>query len=147
MNKEDVRKKLIELAEAERDTARAAYNQHLQASKPASDAAAVIDEVAQRAAEAELAEDMEGPLRDAEAKVAALQAIDFGPKDCVESGAIVTVDGRHFVIGVTTESFTCAGIELTGLSLSAPFYQAIDGLEVSDSAEFRGKVLTVESIL
>lgn len=147
MNKVSVRSKLIELASAELDGARAAYAEHLKASKPVEDEATVVDDQAQAWSQAELAEDLEETLRAAEAKVAALNALDFGPKEFVEAGAIVTVDGRHFVIGVSMDHFTCEGIELIGLSLLAPFYLAIDGLGKSDTAKFGGRNVKIEDII
>ncbi len=147
MNKDSVRRKLIDLVSTERDAAQAAYDEHLQASKPVHDGATVADEEAQTWSEAEIADDLEGPLRAAEARLAALEAIDFGPKDAVEAGAIVTVSGRHFVIGVATDHFTCEGVELIGISPSAPFYQAIDGLGKSDTAEFRGQTLRIDGLI
>jgi len=146
MNKDRVRSKLIELVAAELDSARAAYAEHLQASKPDADQATVVDDQAQAWSQAELAEDLEKMLRAAEAKVAALSTIDFGPKEFVEPGAIVTVNGRRFVIGVSMDHFTCEEVELTGLSPLAPFYQAIDGLGKSDTAEFGGRKVKIEEI-
>lgn len=147
MNKDRVRSKLIELASAELDSARAAYAEHLQASKPEEDQATEVDDQSQAWSQAELAEGLEKMLHAAEARVAALNAIDFGPKEFVEPGAIVTVDGRHFVIGVAADPFTCEGIELTGLSPLAPFYQPIDGLGKSDTAEFEGRTVRIDEII
>ena len=147
MNKDNVRSRLIELAAAELDGAKAAYAEHLQASKPVEDQATVVDDQAQAWSQAELAEDLEKMLRAAEAKVATLDALDFGPKKFVEPGAIVTASGRHFVIGVSMDHFTCEGIDLIGLSPLAPFYQAIEGLEKSDTSEFGGHAVKIEEII
>lgn len=147
MNKERVLRKLIELAAAELDGARAAYAEHLQVSKPEKDEATVVDDQAQAWSQAELAEDLERMLRVAEAKVAELNQIDFGPKEFVEPGAIVRVNNRHFAIGVSMDHFTCEGVEFIGLSPLAPFYQAIDGLGKSDTAEFDGRKLKIEEII
>lgn len=147
MNKASVQSRLRDLATAELDGARAAYADHLRASKPLEDEATDVDDQAQAWTQAELAEDLEKTVRAAEAKVAALDALDFGPKQFVEPGAIVTVDGRHFVIAISMDRFTCDGIELTGLSPRAPFYQAIDGLGKSETAEFGGRTVRVEEIL
>ena len=45
------------------------------------------------------------------------------------------------------DHFTCEGVELIGLSPLAPFYQAIDGLEKSDTAEFGGHNVKIEEIV
>lgn len=147
MNKENVKAKLLDLATAELEDARAAYDEHLQASKPVEDEAVTEDEQAQTWSEAEIAEALEGPMRIAEGKISTLEALDFGPKTMVEPGAIITLDGRQFVIGVSMDHFTCEGSELTGLSPQAPIYQAIEGLKASETAEFDGRDLTVEKVV
>lgn len=86
-------------------------------------------------------------MRAAEAKLAAMEEIDFGPKDSVEPGAIVTVDGNHYVIAIATDNFTCEGIELMGLSPLAPISKAIQGREKSDTVDFRGNTLRIENVL
>ncbi len=93
MNKDSVRAKLIELATAELEAARTAYDEHLEAAKPAVDETVTEDEQSQTWAEAEIAEALEGPMRIAEGKISTLEALDFGPKEFVEPGAIATVGG------------------------------------------------------
>ncbi|MFD1882078.1 hypothetical protein [Paracoccus pacificus] len=147
MNKDKVRSKLIELASDELAAARAAYDEHLQASKPIEDEAVAVDEVAQNWSEAEIAEALEGPVRIAEAKVAALDTLDFGPKEYVEPGAIATVDGQRFVIGVSMDHFTVDGADLIGLSPAAPLYQAIEGLGKSETATFDDRAVKIEDVI
>lgn len=147
MNKENVRAKLLELATAELADAQAAYDEHLEAAKPAVDETVTEDEQSQTWAEAEIAEALEGPMRIAEGKISTLEGLDFGPKTFVEPGAIATVDGRHFVIGVSMDHFTVDGVELMGLSPAAPIYKAIEGLGKSETASFDGRDLTVEEVI
>ena len=147
MNKDNVRAKLIELASAELADARAAYDEHLEASKPAVDEAVTEDEQSQTWAEAEIAEALEGPMHIAESKITTLEGLDFGPKKFVEPGAIVTVDGKHFVIGVSMDHFTVDGVDLMGLSPAAPIYQAIEGLGKAETATFDGRDLKVENVI
>ena len=147
MNKDNVRARLMELALAELTDARAAYDEHLQASRPPEDETVTEDEQAQTWSEAELAEALEGPMRIAEAKISTLDALDFGPKSFVEPGAIVTVSGRHFVIGVSMDHFTSEGLELMGLSPAAPLCQAIEGLGKSETVTFDGRELTIEDVI
>ena len=73
MNKDRVRSKLIELASAELDGARAAYAEHLQASKPEEDQATEVDDQSQAWSQAELAEGLEKMLHAAKARVAAAE--------------------------------------------------------------------------
>ena len=146
MNKDSVRAKLIELATAELEAARTAYDEHLEAAKPAVDETVTEDEQSQTWAEAEIAEALEGPMRIAEGKISTLEALDFGPKEFVEPGAIATVGGKHFVIGVSMDHFTVDGIDLMGLSPAAPLYQAIEGLGKSETASFDGRDRTIDQV-
>jgi hypothetical protein len=93
-----------------------------------------------------LAEAFEQPLHAAADKIRAIHQIDFGPKARVEPGAVVRVDGRHFVIGVATGVFTCNGIEMMGLSQAAPFFRAIEGLAAGEQASFRDRDFTIEAV-
>lgn len=147
MNKESVRSRLIELATAELEDARTAYDEHLEAAKPAVDETVTEDEQSQTWAEAEIAEALEGPMRIAEGKIATLEGLDFGPKTFVEPGAIATVNGQHFVIGVSMDHFSLDGVDLMGLSPAAPIYKAIEGLGKSETASFDDRDLTVEDVI
>ena len=147
MNKHKVRDDLVKLVAAEIKVAKAAYDEHMEASKPDGYGTVVPDEQAQNWTQAGLAASLEEPVRAAEAKLATLQRIDFGPKDKVEPGAIVTVNGSRYVIGVSIDRFASQGVELTGVSLAAPFCRAIQGLEKSDTAEFLDRTLTIDDII
>ncbi len=147
MNKDLVRSKLIELATVELAEARAAYDEHVEAARPIEDETVDVDERAQNWSEAEIAEALDGPLHMAEAKLAALDTLDFGPKEYAEPGAIVRVDGRHYVIGVSMDRFTSDGVELIGLSPAAPLFRAIEGLGTAETADFEGRTLTVEQVI
>ena len=105
-----------------------------------------IDEQAQAKFQANLASSLEQPVHSAEHKLRAVNGLDFGPKDDVSPGAVVCVDGRHFVIGVSTGRFICEGVELMGLSQAAPFYAAIEGLKAGETAEFRGRAFDIRAI-
>ena len=105
-----------------------------------------LDEIAQAKLHAELAESFEQPVHAAEEKLKAIDAMNFGKKTKVETGAVVCVDGRHFVIGVSTGRFRCEGVEMMGLSQAAPFYLAIAGLSEGDIAELHGREIKIGSV-
>lgn len=146
MNKDCVRETMLALTKDELEHASDKYARFLAGARVDSNEPIEIDEQAQAKWQADLAESFEQPVHSAEEKLAALGNLDFGPKAIVEPGAIVCIDGRHFVIGVSTGRFTCEGTELMGLSPKAPFYEAIEGLAAGDDAEFRGREFEVRAI-
>lgn len=146
MNKDCVRETMLALTETELEHANERYVQFLMGARVTDNEPIEVDEQAQAKWQADLAESFEQPVHSAETKLAALKNLDFSPKSTVESGAIVCVDGRHFVIGISTDRFTCEGTELMGMSPDAPFYEAIEGLSSGDAVEFRGREFEIRSI-
>lgn len=146
MNKDCVRDSLRNLTAEELEHATHNYLQFLEGTKLVPTEPIELDEQAQAKFQANLAESLEQPVHSAEQKLKAIEAIDFGLKDTVTQGAVVCVDGRHFVIGISTGRFTCEGVEMMGLSQAAPFYAAIDGLTAGDIADFRGREIEVRAV-
>lgn len=146
MDKGKVRKVMLALTSEELGHANEKYAEYFAASKPVDDETVVQDEQAQAWTQADLAQSFEQPVQAASHKLKAVRALDFGPKDLVEPGAIVELDGKYLVIGVSTDRFTCDGLEMMGLSQAAPIYSAIDGLAAGETGEFRGRTLKVDAI-
>lgn len=146
MNKDCVRENLRNLTAEELEHATHNYLQFLEGTKLVPTEPIELDEQAQAKFQANLADSFEQPVHTAEQKLKAIEAIDFGPKESVGSGAVVCVDGRHFVIGISTGRFTCEGVEMMGLSQAAPFYAAIEGLAAGDIADFRGREIEVRAV-
>ena len=146
MNKDCVRESMLALSASELEHATHNYMQFLEGTKLVPTEPIALDEQAQAKFQANLAESLEQPIHSAEAKLKAIDALDFGPKTKVGPGAIVCVDGRHFVIGVATSRFHCEGVEMMGLSTLAPFYEAIDGLKADETGEFRGREFEVREV-
>jgi hypothetical protein len=88
----------------------------------------------------------ECPIHDHEEALATLRAIDFGPKDEVNTGAAVRIDGQWFVVSVATDAFECSGRTFMGISPEAPIYAAIAGASAGDVVDFRGRRLKVEAV-
>jgi len=146
MNKTCVRETMLALTEQELEHAAEKYGKFLQGTQVVDNEPIELDEQAQAKWQADLAEAFEQPVHNAEDKLAAIRKIDFGPKGQVEPGAIVCVDGKHFIIGVSTDSFECEGTQIMGLSTQAPIYSALEGLEQGDTAKFRGRQMEIRAI-
>ena len=146
MNKDCLRDKMLSLTAAELEHATQNYLRFLEGTKLVSSEPIESDEQAQARFQADLTESLEQPIHTAEEKLKAILAIDFTPKKIVERGAVVCVDGRHFVIGVATNRFLCEGFEMMGLSQAAPFYAAIEGLSKGATGTFRGRTFEIRAI-
>lgn len=66
--------------------------------------------------------------------------------DRAERGAIVMTDKGNFYISVSLEQFDADGIPLTGISTSAPLFDAMRGKKVKDTFTFRDTVYTIRKI-
>ncbi len=146
MNKDHIKQTMLALSEEELEHATRHYQRFLLGTRLDPTEPIENDEEAQARFQGQLAEAFEQPLHAAEDKIGAISQLDFGPRDRVEAGAVVSVDGRHFVIGVSTGKFICEGIEMMGLSPSAPFFQAIKGLKAGEMAMFRGRDVVIRAV-
>lgn len=146
MNKRKVYETMLQLEAAAYDASRRSYLQYISAARLDRTEPIENDEQAQAAFARDLSEAFDQPIHAHSAKIEKLRHIDFSPKHAVEEGAIVKVAGRHFVIAVATDKFTCEGRELMGISAEAPIYQAMAGKGAGDSCFFNGRTLTVESV-
>jgi transcription elongation GreA/GreB family factor len=79
-------------------------------------------------------------------KIEALEDMDFGLTDTVGLGAIVVVDGRNFVVAVSTSKFDCDGEKYMGISESSPIYRAMADLKKGETFELNGKTLTIDDV-
>lgn len=74
------------------------------------------------------------------------EALDMAARSTVEPGAIVTIDGEHYVVGVPSDSFTSGGRSYTGLATNAPIYDAVKGLQAGATFTFGGREQHVDAI-
>jgi hypothetical protein len=146
MDKLRVKQTMLDLEQEHFNASREAYlgfvaSARLDRSEPIEN-----DEQAQAEFASDLSEAFDQPVHAHADKFAKLQKIDFGPKNKVEEGAIVKMMGRHFVIGVATDKFECDGIELMGVSIEAPVFQAIEGKSTGDACIFNGRQFVIDSV-
>ncbi len=146
MDKNALRTALLALEGHELQAARDAYAGYLAASRPDDSEASGVQAHSLAVEDAELAEGLEAPLQSAEAAMARLQAIDFGPKDEVAPGALLSIGGQRFVVAVATRPFDVHGATVMGVSTDSPLYQAARGLGAGDAFELGGKARTIDSV-
>jgi len=147
MDKERVKQTMMELEQQRFDTSRDAYLGFVSSARLDRTEPIENDELAQAAFARDLSEAFDEPVHTHADKIAKLKRIDFGPKSAVEEGAIVKIAGRQFVVAVATDSFTCDGNELMGISAQAPLYDAIEGKQAGETCRFNDRDIEIEAVI
>jgi transcription elongation GreA/GreB family factor len=75
-----------------------------------------------------------------------IEALPFGRTAVVEPGAVVNVNNRYFVIAVPTQVISIDGIDIIGISVESPLYEAMAGLRAGDTFEFQQKTFVVTDV-
>lgn len=146
MDKQIVKQTMLDLEEERFNVSQQSYLQYFDAARTDRTEPIEIDELAQAAFARDLSEAFDAPIHAHAHKIAKLKEIDFGPKSTVEEGAIVKLDGRYFVIAVSTDKFDCDGNDFMGISANAPIYQAIEGKRAGETATFNNRILRVDEV-
>ena len=89
---------------------------------------------------------LEGPAAIHEAKIAAIRAMDFGPKAEAEAGAVVSFGGRNFVLSVATGTFEAGGHNFIGIAMDSPVAQKIASLGKGDTFEQNGRAVKLKDV-
>lgn len=147
MDKGRVKQAMLELEQRQFEASRDAYLGYVSSARLDRTEPIENDELAQAAFARDLSEAFDEPVHTHADKIAKLERIDFGPKSAVEEGAIVKVAGRHFVVAVATDRFTCDGNELMGISTSAPLYATIAGRRAGDACSYNGREIRIETVI
>ena len=75
-----------------------------------------------------------------------IEALPFGRAAVVEPGAVVSVNNRYFVIAVPTQVISIDGIDIIGISVESPLYEAMTGLRSGETFEFQQKTFVVNDV-
>ena len=146
IDKSHLRATMLALTEAELAQAHKTYERFLAAARLDRFEPVENDEQAQAETAADLAEAFDDLEHEAQAKIAAIAGLDFGPKTEVGPGAAVRIGDRFLVVGVSTGEFTCQGQKFIGISQAAPIYEALEGKKAGEVCEFRGRKMKVTEV-
>lgn len=144
--KQAIHDKLLSLEEHELAVAKAHYENYLRDSQLDDREAHDKDDIADARESADLAAAFDHPVHAHHAKIEVIEATDFSVTDTAQPGAIVSFNGRHFVIVVSTARFECAGKTYMGISTQSPIFKAIDGLGAGDRFTFNGREITLDEV-
>jgi hypothetical protein len=147
MDKQRVKQRMLELEQEQFEASQDAYLEYVQSARLDHSEPIEDDELAQAVFARDLAEGLDEPVHAHAEKIAKLRSMDFGPKQSVEEGAIVTLAGRRFVVSVATDRFICDGEELMGISSRAPLYAAIEGAQAGDTRTFNNREISIQAVI
>lgn len=146
INKTHLREAMLTLTGAKLAQAHKTYDSFLMSAILGRSETIESDEQAQAESAADLAEAFGDREHAAEATIAALQTVDFGPKRAVSPGAVVRFGERLLVVAVSTAEFECQGKKFIGISTAVPIYQALKGKVRGEDREFNGRKLHLHEI-
>lgn len=147
MDKQALKTTMLALEAAELEEAREHYEAYLKEARLAENEPHETDEMASARIAADLAHGFDAPIHDHEAKIAALKEMDFKSRDTVGPGAVVSWQGRNFVVSVATKRFEVGGETYMGISMDSPVYGKIEGLSAGDSFEMNGVEITLDRVV
>lgn len=145
--KQAVHEKLMSLEESALASAKAHYENYLHDSQLDDREAHDKDDIADARESADLAAAFDHPVQAHHAKIDAIENTDFSVTDTVQPGAVVSFNGRHFVVVVSTVKFDCDGVTYMGISTQSPIFKAMDGLSKGDSFTFNGREIVLDDVI
>jgi hypothetical protein len=146
MDKSALKDTLLRLEQVSIQEAQAHYESHLKGALLDSSAVGDTADQAQIFQSGEAAQNIEHQLHTHEIHLHKICSIDFDPKQIVEEGAVVKVNGRHLVIAVPTPTFEFNGVAMLGMSAEAPLAMAMAGLRAGDTFQFNRKRLAIAEV-
>ena len=146
MDKSGLRDRMLALEEAELEHAVEKYRAFMGYARIDGSEPVETGEASQAEAAGELAEAFDHPVHDHAHKIGVLREIDFGPKDRVEPGAVVRLNGRNFIVAVSTDRFEWEGALYMGISVQAPVFKAIEGRKAGEPCSLNGRQLEIEAV-
>lgn len=97
------------------------------------------------------ADDQRAALQENDAAQLALislaKGLDMSPTQVVQPGAIVTLDGTSYVVGVPTDEFTSGGASFAGIATDAPVYQLLLGKRAGETVVVAGSETTIDAVV
>lgn len=141
-----LRDRMLSLEEAELKAAIEHYEAHLRDAQLDAREFHDKDDLAEAAAEVGMAEAFDQPAHTHQAKLAAIQAIDFSLAETARPGAVVSFDGRNFIVSVSTTRFDCEGETYMGVSANSPAYRAFEGLRAGETFVLNNREITLDDV-
>jgi hypothetical protein len=141
-----VREALLAHLEAQQRVTGTAVGREDSAARLDQDSSFSVDDQSQAAEAGDLGGLYEQVEERQHSTVANAESIDFTPTSEIRPGAIVVLDGDHYVVGVVSSPFECDGVTYEGMTTGAPLFAAIKGLHAGGTFTFAGAEHRVDSV-
>ncbi|NYJ28084.1 hypothetical protein [Allomuricauda sp. ARW1Y1] len=146
MDKNKIKQALIDLEKGHIDAAEMKYEEFLSGNLL--DKTEVIDDDDQshHRQSIEISDQLEEQAHVHAEHLETINKISFQPKETVEPGAVVSVNGRCMIVAVSKPPFKIGERDFLGISTQAPIYSALKGKRAGDSFEFNNQKFTIEAV-
>lgn len=141
-----VQEALLERARADLAAARKNVAGHQSAARLDQDASHEIDDQWQADDQGDLAGLFERQRATTRAALEQIESLDFALTDLVGPGAIVSVDGQRYVVGVVGEPVEVDGVSYQTMSADSPLSLAIRGSRAGATVTFRGREQRIDFV-
>lgn len=110
-----------------------------QDAEPAHDEEIGVDDTAQQAEAGYMADAFSEVEATQRARLETARALDLSPTDVIRPGAIITLLGKHWVVGVACDAFISGGVTYAGIATDAPLYPQLEGRRAGDTISVKGR--------
>jgi transcription elongation GreA/GreB family factor len=75
-----------------------------------------------------------------------LATLDFSPTETVRPGAVVKLNGKYMVVGISEARFVFEDKSIIGISTEAPIYACIKDKKAGDTCTFNGTSFKIQEV-
>jgi hypothetical protein len=146
MNKEALRKHMLELERARITQAEENYNKISNSTGLDGDSTIDLDDMSHAHETEQISGAYEIQIQEHTENLEKIMNLSFQPKSKVEAGAVVKVNNRYFIIGFHIPKFEFEGQQYMGISTDAPIFQAMQGMPAGESFELNNNKMQIQEI-
>jgi hypothetical protein len=146
MDKQKIKQALIKLEEKHIDVSVKDYEDFLTNSTPKRGEVTDPDDHSHLNQSLDVSKKIDTVIHEHVHHLETINALSFEQTNVVEPGAIVSVNGRCMIIGISKPQFEIDGRNFIGVSTEAPIYGCLKGKKTGDEFIFNERKFTIEAI-
>jgi len=146
MNKEALRKEMLELERAIIKKAEENYNKMSGNSDLDGDRTIDLDDMSHAHETEKINAAYERQIQEHTENLEKIMNLSFQPKSKVEEGAVVKVNNRYLIVSFHIPKFKFEDQQYMGISTEAPIYEAMQGKAAGESFEMNGRKMRIQEI-
>jgi len=146
MDKTALKADIIKIFEADLKKLQLEYNDNKEETNADVESVQELDDLSHKWQAQETLDGLEKRIREAEANINKIAAIDFSKADVIKDGAVAKVNGQYFVVGIPTCQFAFRDENYIAISPDAPFYLPLINKKPNDHFEYGSKLYKIEAV-